>query len=360
MVNLQIGSKSSSRVFKLRVVFSTIFFTSIAIPSLYQSILELLWDYLKTSTFYQWSTFETIWTVACYTAIESLFLSVFDEEMTVDFKGFRSEKTSNASSPVRTHRNLPRGMRRPSRRKSEALTYIFPLILMDLTMIKKFANVPLSAMLSSGNYDPGLLLQHPEPLTNSTLSTPFLSFGSQRHTTFLLPTLHNFTLSSPLQTHRALPPLAPTSRRLAVELVASFIIYDALFFLFHLVLHALAFLRPFHAPHHSHYAQLQPQITNQLSVFERLGLVLLANFSLNIIGAHVLTRTLFAPVFVWLLVEIHAGMELPWGYEKMLPAGWGGGAAKHARHHVTGKGGFEPFFGLWDALFERVVGMDRI
>jgi len=42
--------------------------------------------------------------------------------------------------------------------------------------------------------------------------------------------------------------------------------------------------------HHSH-AELNPQITNQLDIGERLGLVLLANFSLNIIGSHVLTRT---------------------------------------------------------------------
>jgi cholesterol 25-hydroxylase len=70
----------------------------------------------------------------------------------------------------------------------------------------------------------------------------------------------------------------------------------------------------------------------------------------------VLTRTIFVPVFVWLLVEIHCGMDLPWGYDKILPPGWGGGARKHMNHHRTGKGGFEPFFCVWDALWETSVG----
>jgi cholesterol 25-hydroxylase len=248
-------------------------------------------------------------------------------------------------------------MRRASRRKLEALTYIIPLLILDLTMIKKFADVPLPAMLLSGNYDPSILISTAS-LPNST--TAFKAYGSHRHTTFLVPTLHNFTSLSPLQTRRALPGISPTSRRLALELITSFLIYDTLFFIFHLSLHIFPPLRRFHTPHHSHPTQLHPQITNQLSIFERLGLVLLANFSLNIIGAHVLTRTLFVPVFVWLLVEIHSGMELPWGYEKLLPRGWGGGARKHARHHVLGKEGFEPFFGWWDGVWEKVGGREGV
>ena len=99
---------------------------------------------------------------------------------------------------------------------------------------------------------------------------------------------------------------------------------------------------------------------------------MLANFSLNIIHAHVLTRTLFVPVFVWLLVEIHSGMDLPWAYEKVLPEGWGGGSRKHMRHHVSkmgeveGKGekGFEPFFcwgdGLWEIITSKGDKGERI
>lgn len=103
--------------------------------------------------------------------------------------------------------------------------------------------------------------------------------------------------------------------------------------------------------HHSH-AEINPQITNQLDIGERLGLVLLANFSLNIIGSHVLTRTAFVPVFVYLLIEIHSGLDLPWGYEKVLPWSIGAGSKKHAAHHRTGIGFYEPFFCWWDKALE--------
>jgi cholesterol 25-hydroxylase len=125
----------------------------------------------------------------------------------------------------------------------------------------------------------------------------------------------------PLQTCRALPLYASSSQQLVLELVTS------------LALHTIPHLRGLHAPHN---AQLNPQATNQLHVFERLGLVLLANFSVNVNGSHVLTRPVLVPVFVWLLVEIHSGLE--------LPKGWGGGARKHWMHHRGGEGGFEPFF----------------
>lgn len=87
--------------------------------------------------------------------------------------------------------------------------------------------------------------------------------------------------------------------------MVSLVLYDTLFFLFHPSLHLLHGLRSWHRPHHKH-GEMHLQITNQLHVFERMGLVLLANFSLNIIGSHVLTRTLLVPLFVWLLVEIHS------------------------------------------------------
>jgi cholesterol 25-hydroxylase len=108
-----------------------------------------------------------------------------------------------------------------------------------------------------------------------------------------------------------LPLEAPTSRRLVVELVATFLIYDAIFLLFHIALYKILSLRNFHAPHHAHYAHLNPQLTDKTSCVERRGLVLLVNFSLNIIKSHVLTRTLFAPMFEWLFVEYILGRTFP-------------------------------------------------
>lgn len=317
----------------IRRVLIPLILTSLAFPAIYQPLLDHAWGTLRDTTVYNWSTFETIWTVFCYAATEVPLTSVF-----IKHPEWRFRQPSKSTTDVRSR---PRGMRRPSRRVGEILLYMAPLLAMDLAMIKKFAGVPLSDMLQSGGYD--------------TDYAPTNIWSPRK--TFLVPTLHNFSSSSPLQVARALPVEAPSSRRLVLELITSFVVYDASFFAFHLSLHAIPVLRRWHAPHHSHDAQLNPQVTNQLSVFERLGLVLLANFSLNSIGAHVLTRTLFVPVFVWLLVEIHSGMDLPWAYDKVLPSGWGGGARKHARHHNIGESGFEPFFCWCDGLWERMASM---
>ena len=241
----------------------------------------------------------------------------------------RASKSAASSGFDASNPRWPR-MRRPSRRMLEIATYIIPLFMLDFTLIKKYAGVSIADIRRSGGYAPQVV----DGLNNISPS-------------FLLPTFHNFSLTSPVQLWRALPAEAPGSRRLAVELLVSFFIYDTLFFFTHYAFHRVPLLANFHQPHHRH-AEINPQITNQLSIIERLSLVLLANFALNIIKSHVLTRTLFVPIFVYLLVEIHSGMDLNWSYDKILPPGWGAGARKHAKHHRDGRDGYEPFFCWWD------------
>ena len=312
----------------LRWIIGSSLASAIFLPNIYQPALDLTWNTLSRLRVYRWSTFETFWTVFWYGAIEDL--------ITIAFINNPEWRLAHQHKPYDALREQPprkpKGMRRPSRRGYEIMIYVLPLLAMDLTMIKKFAGVPLVDILTSGNYD----------------TTRMSSLETTHKSTFLVPSIHNFTLQSPLQTERALNTDPPSSRRLAVELILSFVIYDALFFLFHLALHTLPGLRYWHQPHHSH-GEMHPQITNQLSIFERLGLVLLANFSLNIIGSHVLTRTLFVPMFVHLLVELHSGLSLPWAYDKILPYNLGAGARKHADHHREGGGGYEPFFNWCDA-----------
>ncbi len=326
-------SFSPSFAFKARIAIGSVFFSAVLFPHLYEPGLSYVWNALCENSFYRSSVFETVWTVLCYAVIEPWFTITF-----LNRPDWRFHEPKKAAHDGKIKLSV-RGMRRPSRRLVEIFTYIVPLLVMDLTMVKKFADVPLEDILISGNYDP----------------SGFAEEGRGGHRkTFLIPSLHNTTVSSPFQTVRALPALPPSSRRLALEIVASFFIYDSLFFLFHLALHTVPLLRRYHAPHHRHDIQINPQVTNQLHITERLGLVLLANFSLNVIGSHVLTRTVFVPVFVWLLVEIHSGMDLPWGYEKILPKGWAGGARKHAAHHRNGDGGLEPFFEWWDGFADMV------
>ncbi|KAI9718529.1 MAG: hypothetical protein M1812_003980 [Candelaria pacifica] len=305
-----------------RLILITLLTTTILLPSLYEPFLSKIYTYLLTSPIYTLSTFETLETVLCYALLEGIYNYKY---LYQPYLHLTPPTTSTPSTPK------PSPLRPPHKRLLELLTYITPLLILDLTLIKKYANVPLASIRSSGGYSP--LLPHQQ---NTII-----------HLTFLSPTLHNFTTSSPLQTTRALPPTPPSSRRLTLELLLSLLIYDSLFSLTHFLFHHIPLLKNHHKPHHTH-PTTNPQITNQLSILERLSLILLANFSLNIIGSHVFTRTLFVPVFLDLLIQIHCGLDLPWGYEKVLPQGWGVGARKHAEHHRTGEGGYEPFFMWWD------------
>lgn len=311
-----------SSIWVLRSLLLLIIGSSVIFPEIYQPALDSLYALLRNSSVYTASTFETWWTVFIYALIEVSYTYRFAHNPQLRLVNRSNENTSTNPIPK---------MRRPSNRIMEGLTYVGPLLLLDLTLIKKFTGVTVQDMAMSGNYD----------LSAMTKTI---------HGTFLAPTLHNFTLSSPLQTRRALPAAPPTSRELVLQLAASFFIYDALFFGFHLILHT-PFFRIVHSHHHNH-KEINPQITNQLDVFERLGLVLLANFSLNIIGSHVLTRTLFVVAFVWLLVDIHSGMDLEWGYDKILPRGWASGSKRHSEHHRIGNRYYEPFFNWWDDAYE--------
>ncbi|KAL8804466.1 MAG: hypothetical protein Q9182_002571 [Xanthomendoza sp. 2 TL-2023] len=299
--------------------------TSIITPSTYQPALDYIYDLLRHSSLFTASTFETWWTVIIYAVIEVSYTYRFGRNPQLRLAN-RNLNPNAVSKPI------PK-MQRPKKWVKEGLVYISPLLLLDLTLIKKYSGVPVQDMASSGNYD-------------------ISSVAKTIHGTFLAPTLHNFTFASPLQTRRALPAAPPTSRELALQLITSLVIYDTLFFLFHLTLHHPK-LASIHSHHHNH-REINPQITNQLDIFERLGLVLLANFSLNIIGSHVLTRTMFVLIFVWLLVDIHSGMDLEWGYDKILPKGWASGSKRHSIHHRAGNRYYAPFFNWWDDLFEWV------
>ena len=319
------GSSGLSSIWTPRSFLLLLLGTSLVTPSVYQPVLDSLYASLRQSSLFTASTFETWWTVIIYAIIEVTYTYRFARNPQLRLANHANHGTASPKP-------IPK-MRRPKHRMVEGLTYISPLLLLDLTLIKKYAGVPVQDMVLSGNY-------HLSSVTKTI------------HGTFLAPTLHNFTLSSPLQTRRAVPTAPPTSRELVLQLVTSLFIYDTLFFAFHLSLHHPKFAS-IHSQHHNH-REINPQITNQLDMFERLGLVLLANFSLNIIGSHVLTRTIFVLIFVWLLVDIHSGMDLKWGYDKILPPGWASGSKRHSIHHRVGNRYYAPFFNWWDDMHEWI------
>ncbi|KAK5168437.1 uncharacterized protein LTR77_007007 [Saxophila tyrrhenica] len=330
-----------------RCLLGALLLTAICLPTLYQPFLDRVYALLYTSDFYRFSGFETVLTILSYATIEPLFTYKFghNPQLRIDVRG----STQDLHKP---RPRLPK-MQRPWHRFYEMFIYVAPLFCLDLIMIKKFADVPINDIRRTGNYEPVIARTGGTYILHSNSSSRHQPAGNISPS-FLLPSVHNFSLSSPLQLERALPPVPPTSQRLALELMTAFFIYDFVFFATHLAFHKIGALSRLHNPHHTH-AEIHPQITNRLSIAERLSLVMLANFSLNIIGSHVVTRTLFVPIFVYLLIEIHSGMDLDWGYDKILPAGCGAGARSHAHHHKTGTGAYAPFFGWWDAAYAWCV-----
>jgi cholesterol 25-hydroxylase len=324
----------------VRAILISLFASAIFLPSLWQPLITCLYSFFYNWSLYNYSFFETLETLFVYGFIEPIYTAVYAHHHAnrIDIRGPEAKRyRNNASQPPDADANakpspppLPK-MARPKHRLRELLTFISPLLVLDLTMVKKYAGVSVAAIRESAGFD----------------TDPNLAISGY----FLKPTLHNFSLSSPLQLYRALPAEVPSSRRIVLELAVSLIIYDALFFAIHLAFHRVPALARIHVPHHKH-AEMHPQVTNRLSVGERLSLILLANFALNIIGSHVFTRTLFVPLFVYLLIEVHSGVDLAWQYDKILPQGWGAGSRKHAAHHKEGHKYFAPFFTWWDEALE--------
>lgn len=322
----------------VRMLVGGLVVSAIVVPSVWEPVVSRIYQSLRESYLYQRSFFETIETLFFYGLIEPIYTAVYARHPAnrIDVRRAKPRPDSDINRPA----PLPK-MKRPHHRLGEMLTFMSPLLLLDLTMVKKYANVDVTAIRESAGYGPVFTSNQSASLPVKDNISPY----------FLSPTLHNFSLQSPLQTSRALPQDGPSSRRLALELIVSMFIYDALFFALHLALHRLPLLARIHTPHHRH-GEIHPQVTNRLSVPERLSLILLANFALNIIGSHVLTRTMFVPVFVYMLIEVHSGVDLAWQYDKFLPTGWGAGARKHAAHHREGLKHYAPFFSWWDNALE--------
>jgi cholesterol 25-hydroxylase len=312
-----------------RAILLAIVSTGLLFPTWWQPVVSGLYYGLCRWTLYHASFFETVLTILCYITIEPIYTARFarHHDRRIDV---RPDTTATTADKTPGRRRLPK-MKRPSHRLRELLIYAAPLLLLDLTMVKKYAGVDVAAIRRSGGHSAERALHV--------------------HGSFLAPSLHNISWQSPLQLVRALPGDAPSSRRVLVELAASLVLYDAFFFAIHLAFHRVPALQRIHGPHHGHH-EIHPQVTNQLTVTERVALILLANFALNIIGGHVLTRTLFVPVFLYLLIEVHSGVELDWQYDKILPQGWGAGTRKHAAHHREGKRFYQPFFCWWDDWLE--------
>ncbi|XP_061673495.1 cholesterol 25-hydroxylase [Syngnathoides biaculeatus] len=149
--------------------------------------------------------------------------------------------------------------------------------------------------------------------------------------------------------HVRLPESSPTIWQLFVDVFACLLLFDTLFFFWHLCLHRFPWLyRNIHQQHHQHQAPFALQ-AQDASTSELLSLLLLARFSAWFVNCHPLTEILFHILNTWLAVEDHSGYNLPWALHRLLP--FLGGAPHHHTHHSRHNVNFAPYFTHWDHLF---------
>lgn len=148
---------------------------------------------------------------------------------------------------------------------------------------------------------------------------------------------------------RELPELAPSCWRLCAEVAACLLLFDALFFAWHLAMHRVPWLYV-HVHRQHHQQQLPFALAAQdASWVELLSLLLLALASARLLGCHPLSEVVFHLLNSWLAVEDHCGYDLPWALSRVLP--FLGGAPHHQAHHGLYGVNFAPYFTHWDQLF---------
>ncbi|XP_052274835.1 cholesterol 25-hydroxylase-like protein isoform X2 [Dreissena polymorpha] len=288
----------SHMVTALRVVAASIGVLVVCKSTLCDRGLEHMYRICLNSRFFQSVYFETIFATLCYAIIIPICPWLVDKLRCMDkFKINPSVKYESVSV---------------TKIVRDALFYTIPLMLLDTFMVKKYEGVGID------------------------------------------PVIWHAKRQSAIQTTRALPESAPSTFDLIWQLVASIIVYDAIFFLIHLLLQKIRVLYKYVHKHHHDHGMLHAHVTNQLSVVERITLVLSANFSLKIFYSHPLTRTVFIPVFIWMLVENHSGYDMPFSLHRLLPFGLAGGPVKHFEHHVNGQRCYQPFFTYLDTLLNHI------
>ena len=280
----------------IRIFIIFISITCFIQQNLLQNVINSCWQTLQNSWIFNSVYFETWWTTFCFAWIIPLY------PFTIHFVPI-FHKYKLHPSVTYVHQTVL-GMLK------EAVVYMTPLMLLDTFMVKKYHNV-----------DPSIWKAKKESLIQYT---------------------------------RALPLDPPELGRVLFDLFASILTFDFIFFIVHLVFHKNVWLyRNIHA-HHHHHDVMHPHVTNKLTVVERVLLVLSANFALKLFNSHPLTRMLFVPVFVWLLVENHTGYDLPFGLHRVIPFNLYGGSVKHYKHHMHGLRYYQPFFTYLDYLMENI------
>ena len=136
------------------------------------------------------------------------------------------------------------------------------------------------------------------------------------------------------------------------EVFAALIIYDALFFLGHNLLHRSNFLyKSIHSKHHNQKV-VRAGDSVRHTFLDGFWDVVCAVAALMILKAHALSRSIFNIIAIGLIVEAHSGSNFPWSLSNILPFNMVAGPVVHDSHHAQGgPTNLQKFFTYLDKIF---------
>ncbi|XP_072565059.1 cholesterol 25-hydroxylase-like protein [Paramormyrops kingsleyae] len=144
------------------------------------------------------------------------------------------------------------------------------------------------------------------------------------------------------------PPAAPSCAQMLLEVGLCLLIFDTLFFIWHVLMHRVPWLYVWvHRDHHLNRDTFA-LAAQDASISELLSLKALAVVTAAAVGCHPLSEIVFYLLNIWLAVEDHCGYDLPWALHRLLPGF--GGAPFHLAHHQRNRGNYAPYFKHWDKL----------
>jgi cholesterol 25-hydroxylase len=166
------------------------------------------------------------------------------------------------------------------------------------------------------------------------------------HVAYILPVSIAQCVWTP---NTVLPTLAPGLWEFLWHQAVAFFIFDAEYYLWHVIHHKVRWLyRTVHSVHHQ-YSVTSCWVAEYLHPYELFCIGFFTTTAPWFFNTHPLTQWSFLQLSIITSVEDHCGYDFP-----LLPHRWfplWGGAVQHDMHHQRPLTNFQPFFNHWDRLF---------
>lgn len=159
---------------------------------------------------------------------------------------------------------------------------------------------------------------------------------------------------------RMLDEAPPTFFRLSLEVGFGILAYDFVFYWIHLFMHIFPRLPHGHSVHHElveanvsggkvAFLEAESVVNHSLAdgLMQVCVNIAVQNIPLFGLPKHKLSRLLHNVLVTYLLVEAHAGLDLPWSTHRVFPEVFGG-AIRHEIHHQSHRCCFHQFFTYLD------------